>query len=532
MKRKNSLITILLYFFVYCAFGQDKQFDSLNLVLRTTKQDTVKLFTLVQITEICELNDIPYYAEKAVKLSDKILAQTNYDRKRILIQKAKALNNWGVMYDYQENIPKAIEYYMACLKINEITKDIESSAATLNNIGGAYKKNGNTTMALLFHLKSLRMWEQTSNKKNTATSLHNIGIILGFQGNLKKALNYYHKSLKLREQLGDKKDLASSYNAIGYLFGTQGNFRKSLYYFIKSLKYSREINDEKEIATTLNNIGSLYQNYHNNSTAIVYFERSMKIREKIGDKNGLASSLNNIGYVHLSNGNTEAALQNFKKSLAISKTYENIEGIAVSQNSIGRSYFERSAQLSGNEKKKELDLAYLYLDSSLSLSKKIGYPERIRNAERIISKVDSARGNYLGAYEHYKQYTIYRDSASNERTRKESIETQLNFEFEKKEAVLKEQQVKERALAKEKNRLQQIIIKFVATAFLIVLVLTIIVFKNLKNTNKQKKIVEEQKRLVDEKQKEILDSIHYAKRIQTSLLPSEKYLDRHLKNKT
>jgi len=47
----------------------------------------------------------------------------------------------------------------------------------------------------------------------------------------------------------------------------------------------------------------------------------------------------------------------------------------------------------------------------------------------------------------------------------------------------------------------------------------------------QKKLVEDQKNMVDIKQKEILDSIRYAKRIQTSLLPSEKYIARVLKNK-
>ncbi|MEO6305826.1 MAG: hypothetical protein ABIP51_21950, partial [Bacteroidia bacterium] len=49
--------------------------------------------------------------------------------------------------------------------------------------------------------------------------------------------------------------------------------------------------------------------------------------------------------------------------------------------------------------------------------------------------------------------------------------------------------------------------------------------------NSQKLIVEKQKSVVDEKQKEILDSIHYAKRIQISLLPTEKFIERILKNK-
>ena len=44
----------------------------------------------------------------------------------------------------------------------------------------------------------------------------------------------------------------------------------------------------------------------------------------------------------------------------------------------------------------------------------------------------------------------------------------------------------------------------------------------------QQKKITEQKELIEDRQKEIIDSIHYAKRIQDSLLPTEKYIDRHL----
>ncbi|MBC7863067.1 MAG: hypothetical protein IAF38_08830 [Bacteroidia bacterium] len=46
---------------------------------------------------------------------------------------------------------------------------------------------------------------------------------------------------------------------------------------------------------------------------------------------------------------------------------------------------------------------------------------------------------------------------------------------------------------------------------------------------KAKTLIEEQKKIVDEKQKEVLDSIHYAKRIQTALITSEKYIARKWK---
>ena len=44
----------------------------------------------------------------------------------------------------------------------------------------------------------------------------------------------------------------------------------------------------------------------------------------------------------------------------------------------------------------------------------------------------------------------------------------------------------------------------------------------------QKEEIQEQKNLVEEKQKEILDSIHYAKRIQSALLPREKFIEKTL----
>ena len=40
--------------------------------------------------------------------------------------------------------------------------------------------------------------------------------------------------------------------------------------------------------------------------------------------------------------------------------------------------------------------------------------------------------------------------------------------------------------------------------------------------------LEHQKYIVEEKQKEILDSIHYAKRIQTALITSERYISKTL----
>ena len=53
-------------------------------------------------------------------------------------------------------------------------------------------------------------------------------------------------------------------------------------------------------------------------------------------------------------------------------------------------------------------------------------------------------------------------------------------------------------------------------------------FNRFRATQKQKSIIQVQKQVVEEKQREVLDSIHYAKRIQQSLLPTEKYIYKSL----
>jgi len=53
-------------------------------------------------------------------------------------------------------------------------------------------------------------------------------------------------------------------------------------------------------------------------------------------------------------------------------------------------------------------------------------------------------------------------------------------------------------------------------------------FRVYSQKKKANSIISEQKKLVDDKQKEIIDSINYAGRIQKALLASEKYIDKNI----
>ena len=116
----------------------------------------------------------------------------------------------------------------------------------------------------------------------------------------------------------------------------------------------------------------------------------------------------------------------------------------------------------------------------------------------------------------------------NEDVTKKTLEVQMSYEYDKREAILKGEQEKEQAISAEKAERQKLIIWCVILGLLIVVVFSISLLNRFRLTQKQKAIIEQQKLIVEEKQKNVLDSIYYAKRIQTSLLPTERYIKRQL----
>ena len=342
-------------------------------------------------------------------------------------------------------------------------------------------------------------------------AINNIGYIYDNQGDIPNALYYYEKSLKIEEELGDKQGIAISLNNIGSIYIFQDNFPKALDYLERSLNLYEEVGDKHGIAKLLNNIGSMYTN-KDASKAMGYFRRSLKISEETSDKSGIATSLDNIGGIYNNKNDMPEALVYYFRGLTIAEEIDDKMSIAYAFTHIGNAYLRQ----------KKYPLALSYADSSLTLSKKTGFPVTIRNAESLFSRIEEATGNFAGAFEHYKQFIIYRDSIDNQATRKASIKSEFKYEYEKKEAVLKEQQEKERVVTKEKNRFQQIVIGAVMLGLLLVIVFAAFVVRSLRTARIQKTMIEE-------KQREILDSIHYAKRIQKSLLPTEKYIEKNLK---
>ncbi|MBI4931799.1 MAG: tetratricopeptide repeat protein [Bacteroidetes bacterium] len=336
-----------------------------------------------------------------------------------------------------------------------------------------------------------------------AKRLGNIGIVYDFQGDYPKALDYYFKSLKMFEDLGNKNGIAADLGNIGNIYDKEAGsqkteikrdslFNKALTYYFRSLKIAEELGNKNGIAIWLSNIGIVYDKKAGcqksdvrrdslNKKALDYYFKALKMDEELGRKSGIATNLGNIGSLYSSAGKFKDAEEYLQKALAL----------------------------------------------SIEIGSKEGVMEWEQNISELYSKLRTPR--YKLALEHYKLYIVYRDSIANEENTKKQTRIEMQYEFDKKEAATKAEADKQAAVAEAESRRQKIILYFVLCTLFIVLVFAVFIFRALRITQKQKQLIELQKKVVEEKQNEILASIRYAKRIQDALLPTEKYIDKTLK---
>lgn len=355
-------------------------------------------------------------------------------------------------------------------------------AGSLNNIGVIYSNNGDIINALDYYLKSLKILEELNDQDRIISALNNLGLVYENQNEVPKALEYYERALKLSEATGNKLGVAKICNSIGIIYPRKKEFVKALEYLQRSLKIYQEINNKYGYAQTLGNIGTVYGLQGDINTELKYYDESLKIREEIGDKEGMTSFNINIAWSMLTIGKLNEALN--------------------------------------------------FANKGMLLAKELAYPDKIRSSAHVLTNIYKHQGKYEKAFEMYELEIKMRDSINNEETQKAAVKKQLQYAYEKKEAVAQKEHEKElekqQAIADEKQRKQNIVICSVVAGLILVIVFASYVFKTLRITRKQKLLIEIKSKEVEGKQKEILDSIHYAKRIQQTLIPSDKYIAKNL----
>jgi len=360
--------------------------------------------------------------------------------------------------------------------------------------------------------------EKRSFLRSRANALNNMGLIFMNQGDISKALDYYYQCLTIMEENSDKPGTVLCLNNIGGIYRNQADNIQALDYYFRALKLAREIGDKDGTAFSLGNIGVIYLNQKRYDQALSSYLKSLAIRESIDDKEGTAMSLGNIGLIYENKKENKKALDYYLRSLEKLRELDDKDGISYTLSNIGNIYMREN----------DLEKAYKFAKESFDLAKEIDFPEDIRDAANVLQNIYRKQSKWKEALEMQDLYVSMKDSISNEETQKAATKKQLRYQYEKDKLALEKEQEKKDVIRREEKRQQRLVTLSVTGVLFLALVFSLFLYNRFRVTNKQKQIIVEQKHIVEEKQKEIIDSIHYAKRIQGTLLAQKELLNSNL----
>lgn len=375
-----------------------------------------------------------------------------------------------------------------------------------------------TTLSLA--KENLAMSEKIGHEKGKIDAIINIGIAYNAKGEVQQAMLHYQKGLAIAQKIGYKKEISTFYNSIANTYNKQGKYPEALENYLKSIKIGEEIGNRKGVGTSLNNIAIIYANQEKDSLALIYYNKALTIRKAMNDMPNVAKTLQGIGIVYFKMGKFENALEHHLQSMVIREKIKDNQGIAFSAISIGDvyaemkenqkaiNYLEKANDAYQNLKDaysrawvlqgmgriynsvKEYDKSIRYAKEALKMSQEAHYTEFCRDNSGILSLSFEAISNYKESLFYYKLFNTYDDSVNNIAVEEKIAKLAASYEYDKKEAHMKEEHAKQ-------SRQQKLVILFGTSILGIVLVFVILLWISHKKLARANSVLNLQKQEID-----------------------------------
>ncbi|MBC7694947.1 MAG: SpoIIE family protein phosphatase [Burkholderiales bacterium] len=310
------------------------------------------------------------------------------------------------------------------------------------------------------------------------------GLVNIAQGNSQKAIEQFMKHLAIIKKYKYKKELSGIYNNIGIAYANRGDWDMANEYFLKALKDDQTYLRDMNLGNDYNNLGVVFlirygldslKKNNNLDSARKYLNKGLFHRYKIHDSIGIAGSLNNLSLIENETGNFKLAL-----SLA---------------------------------------------DSAFKIASLNGYKKIQVEIYDSYDQIYSKMGNFKMAYAFLNKKNKLNIAFEKEQLNNNIQQLESDIQLEQKQKQLLEKDLK---LTRSENQKQKQF-GFIVLAVVLIIALMIFLFyffKNNRTLSERNSLISEQKNVIEEKHKDITDSITYAHRIQSSLIPTQLELNK------
>jgi len=514
------LLIAFLLLFNHSLFSQSNRERVFELLgnLNKDNPDSVKVNVLNDLSyEYLRFDPVVSlkYASQAQTLSQSI----NYP-KGLSFANYLYASNLFLKYEFDS----VFIYYEQSKEINELPENWQTGAKFEDLIGRIYHTQSDFNKAILHYKLSLAINLKLGEKEFIAGNYNNIGAAFYAQANYEKALENYFSSLEISEELGNKKRIAATLANIGGIYESQEKYDNAKNYYTRAIKIADESGDQITVADIYRNLGGIYTQKHIYDSAFVVYQNSLDIYLKMNDLRGVVVVYNFIAQTYVWKGEKEdkqnkmilfeKAQEFYNKSIEENgKGLDDIEEKMVSFQGLGEVYLMK------NEYWKAID----YLNKALKMAQEIESFKSLEVSYDKLSKAYAGIGDYQKAYESHVLFKNWNDSLKSDQNVELLTQMSMQHEFDRQQQEQKYQQDQKDLEIAQKQKRDRLIRIFILTGLFVVSVFSIQMFRSFQRKKRDNILLEAQKAEIEKQKEEITDSIRYAKRIQTAILPSPQW---------
>lgn len=463
MKISRFLLPFLILFCSSGVSGQNRKADSLLKNLPVAK-DTNRVMALSQLSYAVHNSDpelAKKYAWEAITLAEKLDYESG---------KYDAYMKLGMAYHTMSLNDSAIYYYSFSRKIAESVGDSGMLNTIYLNIGNSYGEIGENRKCLSFYLKACDYTDFKKNPKKYAAMKVNIGTVYSVLGQHDSSIVFYNEGARTLEKINpDDFNLQIIYGNIGATYIETGDTAKAEIEFRKAQRIAQLSKDPRSIAITYDYMSAIAIYKHQPDTAIALCKKALAIYREIDHRRGISEVCVHIGEIY--------------------------------------------------NRMKMPDSAAVYLSTGARLAEEIKDYYNLDNFYAALSKTFEAKGSYDSALFYQRKLQQVKDTLYNLNKSSLVSEMETKLKSEKQQAEIELLNAKD---ARKDLLLYGTIVVAVLILLMGILALNRYLVKKRSNEllSKQNSEIQEQKEIIEEKNKDITGSIRYAQRIQNAIMPS------------
>jgi tetratricopeptide (TPR) repeat protein len=416
----RSLLTTLVILSSFAqSFSQSRKIDSLRSVIKTPPRDTADVKTMVTLS-MALFHGGNFDTSLHLAIQARKLAEDLHFKKGV----ASALLSSGYAYKLKGAYEASLKDLKEGLVLYEELNDNLNTGRALNFIAQVYNATGERDKALSYLQRASEFVEKAGHKEGLSVIYIDLGINHFDRGSYEVALEYYLLSLRLSESVKAYSKMAMAMNNIGVVYEAMNEKEKALEYYEECLALTESHDIVSKRALALLNTGKLYAlKKSTQEKGEKYLSEGLSIVRENGDKKYEIYALSGFGDYYKTKGNLAKAEEFFKQAVDIGREINSPEATIGCLKEIGA-----LALLSG-----KFDRAQKFASESLSMAERLDSKASRKEIYLFQSQLDSARGDFRGAFVWYKRYAQLNDSLFNERKTAKILHLQTLYDKEKQE---------------------------------------------------------------------------------------------------